>query len=58
MQPNNYIVNIKYAEILYSLGNSGDNFENLLLSRKYYSHALALQDEKKTYLIRAIWGLL
>ena len=42
MQPNNYIVNIKYAEILYSSANGGENLDNLYHARKYYSHALTL----------------
>jgi hypothetical protein len=35
-------VNIRYAEILYSTANAGDNLDNLYLARKYFSHALAL----------------
>ena len=59
MHPNNYIFNLKYAEILYSMGNSGDNFESLLLSRKYFTHSLTLCNEKnKNYKGRALWGLL
>ena len=41
--PNNYLVNIRYAEILYSTANSaGDYIDNLYLARKYFSHALAI----------------
>lgn len=46
MQPHNYLVNIKYAEILYSASN-GENIDTLYLARKYYSHALSLQSDKK-----------
>jgi hypothetical protein len=42
MQPHNYLVNVKYAEILYSTANAADNLDNLYLARKFYSHALAL----------------
>ena len=59
MQPTNYMINIRYAEILYSTSNGGEYFENLLNARKYFSHALALQSDKqdKTQ-TRALWGLL
>lgn len=56
MQPNNYLINIKYAEILYSTGS--DNVDTLILSRKYYSHALTLQDDDSHNIGRALWGLL
>lgn len=56
-QPNNYLINLKYAEILYSL-SSTDNLDNLLLARKYYSHALTLVEESHNKNTRALWGLL
>lgn len=59
MQPTNYLVNIKYAEILYSIGTGNENLENLYNARKYYSHALTLQSEKAAETeTRALWGLL
>lgn len=60
-QPNNYLVNIRYAEMLYSTANAGDNLDNLYLARKYFSHALTLiQCGGKTApgLPRALLGLL
>lgn len=58
MQPNNFLVNLRYAEMLYSQGTS-DNIDNLYLARKYFSHALSLQDANKSNnLPRALWGLL
>jgi len=58
MQPHNYLVNMKYAEILYSASN-GENIDSLYLARKYYSHALSLQSDKKSATqTRALWGLL
>lgn len=59
--PNNFMVNIKYAEILYSTANAagGDNLDNLYLARKYFSHALAIQGERQEKSQpRALWGLL
>jgi tetratricopeptide (TPR) repeat protein len=53
-KPSNYLYNIKYAEILYSIGG-GDNFT---LARKYYSKAIALNDKSSNNSVRAIWGLL
>jgi tetratricopeptide (TPR) repeat protein len=60
LQPNNFIVNLRFAELLYSQGSgsSSDNLDNYYLARKYYSHALSLQDDKSTMLPRALWGLL
>lgn len=56
--PHNYMMNLKYAEILYSLGNSGD-LDNLYLARKYFSHCLVLQDNTSDCnSMRALWGLL
>ena len=54
INPGNYHVNIRYAEILYSAGS--DNIDNLYTARKYYSHALTLQNDKTA--TRALWGLL
>jgi hypothetical protein len=52
------MVNLKYAEILYTLGNhggAGAGNENYYMARKYYSHCLVLKDGDYT---RALWGLL
>ncbi|CDW79983.1 isoform a [Stylonychia lemnae] len=57
LQPNNFIVNLRYAEMLYSQGGA-DNLDSLYLARKYYSHALTMQDDKSNMLSRALWGLL
>ncbi len=58
-QPQNYMVNIRYAEILYSVGSGDDSLEELYSARKYYSHALTLQtDTTAKFSTRALWGLL
>ena len=57
MQPNNFIVNLKYAEMLYSHGGN-DNLDNCYLARKYFSHALSLQNDNSNMLVRSLWGLL
>lgn len=58
MQPHNPLVNLRYAEILYSTANcGGESIDTLYLARKYYSHALALQSDKGSQ-TRALWGLL
>jgi hypothetical protein len=50
---------MKYAEILYSLGNSGENLENLYNARKYFAHSLTLQTVgSSNQQVRALWGLL
>jgi hypothetical protein len=55
IQPYNYLVNLKYAEILYTLGNGGNN-EFFYMARKYFSHSLILREEGDQS--RALWGLL
>lgn len=49
------MVNLRYAEILYSLGNGGD-LESLHLARKYFSHCLVLKENGECN--RALFGLL
>ena len=56
LQPCNCIVNLKFAELLYS--QAADDVDNLYLSRKYYSHALTLMQDDSNLLPRALWGLL
>ena len=60
-KPTNHLYNIKYAELLYSMGGG----ENLILARKYYSKAITLNDNASEASImsgnksvRAIFGLL
>jgi tetratricopeptide (TPR) repeat protein len=40
MKPSNYLYNLKYAELLYSMGGG----DNLLLARKYFSKAITLNN--------------
>lgn len=51
------MINLRYAEILYSQGGP-DNVDNFYLARKYFSHALSLQDNKSSMISRALFGLL
>jgi hypothetical protein len=60
-KPTNYLYNMKYAELMYSMGGG----DNLVLARKYYSKAVALisglthkPDGSRFTNVRAIWGLL
>eukprot|EP00347_Sterkiella_histriomuscorum_P010177 403377310 len=58
MQPSNFIVNLRFAEMLYSQGGP-ENLDNYYMARKYFSHALSLIDEKVGNMqARALWGLL
>lgn len=52
--PKNYLVNLRYAETLYSSFKSSQDFDELVLARKYFSHAAILQDGNCT---RALLGL-
>ena len=42
--PKNYLINLRYAETLYSSSKSTDNFDELQLARKYFSHAAILKE--------------
>mmetsp|Transcript_40376 Transcript_40376/g.39923 ORF Transcript_40376/g.39923 Transcript_40376/m.39923 type:complete len:137 (+) Transcript_40376:371-781(+) len=56
-KPTNYLYNLKYGEILYSIGGG----ENLILARKYFSKAIALNDKSTgstNNSVKAIWSLL
>jgi cytochrome c-type biogenesis protein CcmH/NrfG len=44
VMPKNYLINLRYAETLYSSARASDNFEELQLSRKYFSHAAILKE--------------
>ena len=54
-QPKNYLINLRYAETLYSSARVCDNFEELQLARKYFSHAAILKIGKPC--ARALLGL-
>lgn len=55
----NFHVNIRFAEILYSISQSSnaDRLEDLLQARKYFCHAL-VQREGEAVSVRALFGLL
>lgn len=60
-KPTNYVYNLKYGELMYSIGGG----DNLILARKYFSKAVALLDEAAGQeagigknSVRAIWCLL
>lgn len=60
-KPSNYLYNLKYAELLYSMGGG----DNLVLARKYFSKAITLNNNADDPSImsgnrstRAIFGLL
>ena len=44
VHPKNYLLNLRYAEILYSSGRQ-DRIGDLLNARKYFSHAAILKDD-------------
>ena len=52
--PKNYLVNLRYAETLYSSFKSSQDFDDLVLARKYFSHAAIL---KEGSCARALLGL-
>ena len=52
--PKNYLINLRYAETLYSAFKSSQDFDELVLARKYFSHAAIL---KEGTCIRALFGL-
>ena len=56
LQPRNYQVNLRYAEMLYS-SQRNDRLEDLLNARKYFSHAAILKSDTKDPCIRALFGL-
>ena len=53
-QPRNYMINLRYAECIYSSVKGQDSFENLQLARKYFSHAAILKEG--AVCIRALYG--
>lgn len=55
IMPKNYLINLRYAETLYSSARATDNFEELQLARKFFSHAAILKDS--TPCVRALLGL-
>lgn len=52
--PRNYLVNLRYAECLYSAARSSDSLGDLQLARKYFSHAAILKEKP---CVRALFGL-
>jgi tetratricopeptide (TPR) repeat protein len=52
--PKNYLVNLRYAETLYSAYKTTENFDELALARKYFSHAAILKEDSCA---RALLGL-
>ena len=56
MQPQNYQVNLKYAEMLYSTRR--DRLDDLLSARKYFSHAALLREDTQQPCVRALLGLI
>lgn len=52
--PKNYLLNLRYAETLYSSFKSSQDFDDLVLARKYFSHAAIL---KEGSCARALLGL-
>jgi tetratricopeptide (TPR) repeat protein len=52
--PRNYLLNLRYAEILYS-SHRQDRIGDLLTARKYFSHAAILKEGEPC--VRALFGL-
>ena len=55
-QPRNYLVNLRYAEALYSCQRN-DRLGDLQNARKYFSHASILKQDSKEPCMRALFGL-
>lgn len=53
--PKNYLINLRYAETLYSSARANDNFDELQMARKYFSHASILKEGVPC--VRALLGL-
>lgn len=53
--PKNYLINLRYAETLYSSARASDNFDELQLARKYFSHAAILKEGNPC--VRALLGI-
>lgn len=56
LQPKSYLVNLRYAETLYSSAKAKDNFDELQTARKYFSHAAILKECGQPC-VRALLGL-
>ena len=54
--PKNYLLNLRYAELLYSTHRS-DRIGDLLNARKYFSHAAILKEDASEPCMRALFGL-
>jgi len=54
--PKNYLLNLRYAELLYSSHRS-DRMTDLLNARKYFSHAAILKEDGNEPCMRALFGL-
>ena len=55
-EPKNYLVNLRYAEILYSVQSNKDRLADLTNARKYFSHAAVLKQGEE--MPRILFGLL
>lgn len=55
-EPKNYLVNLRYAELLYSSSSKNDRLTDLLNARKYFSHAAIMKEGEPDS--RTLWGLL
>jgi len=55
-QPKNYLINLRYAECLYSSSKVSDSYDELVLARKYFSHAAILKEGQQVC-VRALLGL-
>jgi hypothetical protein len=54
--PKNYLVNLRFAEILYASTTSKDRLGDLVNARKYFSHAAVLKEGDAD--ARTLFGLL
>jgi hypothetical protein len=55
VMPKNYLINLRYAETLYSSARATDNFDELQLARKYFLHAAILKVGQPC--VRALLGI-
>ena len=55
-EPRNYLINLRYAELLYAAQTRSDRLTDLVNARKYFSHAAILKEGKPH--ARTLFGLL
>ena len=55
-EPKNYLVNLRYGELLYAAQSRSDRLTDLVNARKYFSHAAIMKEGEAD--ARTLFGLL